>query len=61
MTTIESEFQQQDVMLFEGRVPVLFVPATLGVYCLTEDGARVLQLVKTGNSSVNVADRKTIK
>jgi uncharacterized protein len=56
MTTIESEFQQQDVMLFEGRVPVLFVPATLGVYCLTEDGARVLQLVKTGNSSVNVAE-----
>lgn len=50
MTTIENQFQQEDVMLFDGPLPVLFVPETLGVYCLTTEAARTLQLVREGNT-----------
>jgi uncharacterized protein len=51
MTTIENQFQQEDIMLFEGPLPVLFVPETLGVYCLTKEAARTLQLVREGSTS----------
>jgi uncharacterized protein len=51
MPTIEARFQQEEVMLFDGPVPVLFVPQTLGVYCLTSEAARALQLVREGASS----------
>ena len=51
MTTIEDRFRREEVTLFDGRVPVLFVPANLGVYCLTAEAARALRLVREGCSS----------
>jgi uncharacterized protein len=55
MSTIEGRFRQEEVTLFDGPVPVLFVPATLGVYCLTAEAMRVLQLVREGLSAEMVA------
>lgn len=50
MVTLEERLRKQDIVLFDASLPVLFVPATLGVFCLTPQAARALRLIKDGMS-----------